>query len=76
MHPEQHAAEAAKALPAITVTGLSLFGIPIQEWLILITIIYTVLQIYLLVRRMVVSRRITDKDPECAANCPVVARKK
>ena len=40
----------ARAAPPVTVTGLSMFGVGLADWLILVTIVYTVLQIVFLVR--------------------------
>lgn len=47
MSTEAHGivAGAAKAAPPLSVTGLSLVGVPLADWLILLTIIYTLLQI-------------------------------
>ena len=39
-----------KASPSVTVAGLTVLGVPVQEWLILATIVYTFLQIYFLLR--------------------------
>lgn len=35
-------AEALRAAPAVGVGGLSLWGVPINEWLILLTVVYTI----------------------------------
>lgn len=37
----EHIAEAAKAAPPVAVTGLTLFGIPLQEWILMGTGLYT-----------------------------------
>ena len=39
-----------KASPSVTVVGLTVLGVPVQEWLILATIVYTLLQLYFLLR--------------------------
>ena len=44
------ATEAARAAPAVTVTGLSLFGVSLSEWVFLLTIVYTLLQMFFLIR--------------------------
>lgn len=41
---EYVAAPAAKAALPVAVTGMSLWGIPLQEWVYILTIIYTILQ--------------------------------
>jgi hypothetical protein len=72
MTPSQQAAEGVKAIPAITVSGMTFLGYGVQDWLVVVTLIYTILQVYLLIRRMVVSRR--ANDPDCAKTCPAVIR--
>jgi hypothetical protein len=42
--------EAGKAAPPITVGGLSLAGVALSDWLIILTLVYTVLQIIFLIR--------------------------
>lgn len=42
--------EVAKASPPVTVTGLSLYGVSLQEWVLLATLVYTLLQLYFLLR--------------------------
>lgn len=42
--------EAVKAAPTITVGGLTLFGVVLSDWVMILTIIYTVAQIIFLFR--------------------------
>ena len=42
--------EAYKAAPPVTVGGLTFVGVPLSDWLIVVTLIYTVLQIVFLIR--------------------------
>ena len=42
--------EAAKAAPAVTVGGLTLFGVGLSDWVLLVTLIYTLLQVGFLLR--------------------------
>ena len=42
--------EALKAAPPITVGGLTMWGVSLSEWVLILTAIYTVLQIYFLLR--------------------------
>ena len=42
--------EAIKASPALTVGGLTLFGVGLSDWVLLATLIYTVLQVGFLLR--------------------------
>jgi hypothetical protein len=42
--------EAAKAAPTVTVGGLTLYGVGLSDYVLIVTLIYTVLQIYFLVR--------------------------
>lgn len=52
----QHVAEVgavtAKVTPPIVVSGMVVAGYPIQDWLIVLTIIYTVIQIVLLLPKL------------------------
>ena len=42
--------EVVRAAPSVTVGGLTLFGVGLADWVLIITLIYTVLQIYFLLR--------------------------
>ena len=42
--------EAIKASPALAVGGLTLFGIGLADWVLILTIIYTLLQLFFLLR--------------------------
>ena len=52
----QHIAEAcvvtAKVAPPVVVSGMVVAGYPLQDWLIVLTIIYTVIQIVLLLPKL------------------------
>ena len=52
----QHTAEVgvvtAKIAPPVVVSGMVVAGHPIQDWLIVLTIIYTVIQIVLLMPKL------------------------
>lgn len=37
--------QGSKLAPTAAVSGLSLIGVPLQEWVYIVTILYTVLQI-------------------------------
>lgn len=54
------AVEAAKAAPPVTVVGMTLGGVSLQEWVLILTAVYTVLQIGFLIRDKVLRRK--DKD--------------
>lgn len=49
--------EAAKASPPVTITGLAIAGTSLQDWVLILTAIYTLLQIYLLIRKHIKERR-------------------
>ena len=66
--------DAAKASPPIAITSLSLFGLPLSEWVYLLTAIYTLLLILGFLRKLFFSYRRSDKDPACAEDCPVAKR--
>jgi hypothetical protein len=42
--------EAARAAPTLTVGGLTLFGVALSDWVLLATLIYTILQVGFLLR--------------------------
>ncbi|MBI3727098.1 MAG: holin [Burkholderiales bacterium] len=46
--------EPLKASPPVTISAISLLGIPLNEWVFILTIIYTVLQITIFLRDKVV----------------------
>ena len=52
----QHVAEVgavtAKVAPPVVVSGMVIAGYPLQDWLIVLTIIYTVIQIVLLIPKL------------------------
>jgi hypothetical protein len=43
-------ASAAKVTPPVSVASLTLLGYPISDWVLLLTALYTALQIWVLVR--------------------------
>ena len=52
----QHVAEVgavtAKITPPVVASGMVIAGYPLQDWLIVLTIIYTVIQIVLLIPKL------------------------
>ena len=48
--------EAVKSAPAVTVGGLTLFGVGLSDWVLIATLIYTGLQVYVLVRDKFIKR--------------------
>lgn len=42
--------EAAKAAPAVTVTGLTLFGVALSDWVLLASLVLIVFQLFFLIR--------------------------
>ena len=70
MTPSEQLADIAKVTPPITVTGMTLAGYPLSQWVLLLTAIYTVIQIYSAVRRLYQSHK-AGKPSGCAIdNCP------
>ena len=43
-------AEGAKAAPALTVGGLTLAGVGLADWLLAVTLVYTLAQLFFLLR--------------------------
>lgn len=42
--------EAVRAAPPVVATGLTLFGASLNDWLVILTIVYTVAQMHFLLR--------------------------
>lgn len=62
-------AAGAKAAPPLSITGLSLAGVPLSDWLVLLTIIYTLLQIVKVVLEIKARRsRKHDRSPAVLAD--------
>ena len=76
MTPHEQYADMAKIAPPIAISGVTIFGIQVSEWLLILTVLYTLLQIILTLRRFCIARRFGDKDPACAEDCPVAKRRK
>lgn len=45
-HKQELSMEAAKITPPAVAAGMTLAGYPLSDWLVLLTIIYTILQIW------------------------------
>lgn len=68
MTPQEQLSDLAKAAPPLTITGMTVAGFPISDWVLLLTAIYTLLQIGIVVRRLLLSRQSTDTT--CVKDCP------
>lgn len=44
------ASEVVKAIPSVTVGGLTFLGVGLSEWVLILTAAYTLLQIFFLLR--------------------------
>ena len=66
--PTEQIADAVKAAPPITITGMTIVGIQVQDWLLILTLVYTVLQILIIARRFLIQRRVTNTT--CVQDCP------
>lgn len=53
--------EAVKAAPPLTVGGLTLWGVGLADWVLMLTALYTILQIFFLIRDKL-SQRHRGKD--------------
>lgn len=51
-HIEGASMAVAKASPPVAVSGLTLAGVQLQDWLIIATLIYTVIQIVILLPKL------------------------
>jgi hypothetical protein len=54
------AAEAVKASPPLTVAGLTIYGVGLQDWILILTAIYTVIQIFILIRDKLLTQEVKD----------------
>lgn len=54
-------ADALKATPPVVITGMTLFGYPLQDWVLVATLIYTLLQIVFVIRDKVFRNRRSAK---------------
>ena len=49
-HQPEIVTEGLKALPTVTVGGRTLFGVVLSDWVMILTIAYTLAQLYFLLR--------------------------
>ena len=55
-------AEATRAAPTVVVSGLTIFGVGLSDWVFLLTIIYTLAQLFFLFRDKWYAPRKARKD--------------
>ena len=69
---QEHAFELAKVAPPVTVTSMTLAGFPMSDWVLLLTAIYTVIQIYVVSRKALLSYIDRKHAEKCgkASECP------
>lgn len=63
MNQQNHdlVSEAVKAAPAVTVTGLTLFGVALADWVLLASLVLIVCQLFFLIRdKVFLNRKDTD----------------
>lgn len=65
MTPHEQLADLTKVAPPVAVTSMTLAGYPMSDWVLALTAVYTILQISLVVRRLIVARR--GDDSTCSA---------
>lgn len=72
MTPQEQLADIAKVAPPITVTSMTIAGYPMSDWVLLLTAIYTVVQISILIRRGVLACIDRNHAEKCgnAHSCP------
>ncbi len=68
MTPQEQFSDLAKVAPPIAITSMDIMGFPMSDLVLLLTAVYTLLQIFIVVRRLIVSRRASDTT--CLADCP------
>jgi len=52
----EYAVEAIKSAPPVAVAGFSIVGLSLQDWVYVATLVYTVLQVALLIRKFIKER--------------------
>ena len=65
--PPEQLSDTIKAAPPITITGMTIVGIPVQDLVLIMTLVYTILQILIIARRFMMNRRVTDNT--CVKDC-------
>ena len=72
MTPQEQLADVAKAAPPITITSMSALGFTMSDWVLLLTAIYTAIQIVILTRRGFIAYIDRKHAEKCgsAATCP------
>ena len=64
--------EGVKAIPPLSVTGMTFLGFPMSDWVLALTAIYTAMQIALLMRKTI--RAEAAPAVGCSGNCPLMQR--
>ncbi|WP_374415270.1 hypothetical protein [Ectopseudomonas oleovorans] len=54
--------EAVKSAPPVTVSAAMLMGISVQDWAVILTVIYLVLQIFFLLKRELTAKKKKEKE--------------
>ncbi|WPC03472.1 hypothetical protein SBP02_11820 [Pseudomonas benzenivorans] len=54
--------EAIKSAPPVTVSAAMLMGISVQDWAVILTVIYLVLQIFFLLKRELTAKKKKEKE--------------
>ena len=68
MNSQEQASELLKAAPPLTITGMTIFGFPVSDYVLLLTAIYTIFQICVLVKKFLAA----PPEIQCADryDCP------
>lgn len=64
-HATEYAVAAGKASPPVVVSGAAVAGISLQDWVLTATLVYTVLQIGLLIYNLM-KKRARERGKEAA----------
>jgi len=70
--------DVVQGTPPVVVGGMTIFGIPLSEWLVALTIFYTIIITLIALRKLIAPlvkhRQNGTDDPPCADSCPVAKR--
>lgn len=67
-HAQEATAAVAKATPPVAVTGMYIAGYSLADWLVLLTLIYTTLQIVVLLHKLYIQHLHKCDSPHTKGN--------
>lgn len=59
---QDYGIDLVKVAPPVVVSTFTLFGYPLQTWVLFLTALYTLLQMYVLIRDKIIRSRVTNDE--------------